>query len=86
MWVLALGGLAILLAWLVRVSSAMQSVPEEVRKLSPRRWTKKDLWDTYGRLKQTPIDFLKLVPPRLDRRYVVVGGSGEIPSPGYSIS
>ncbi|KAK4235519.1 hypothetical protein C8A03DRAFT_46367 [Achaetomium macrosporum] len=76
MWVLALGALAIALAWLARINSAMQSVPEEARKLSPRRWTKKDLWDTYDRVKQTPIDFLKLLPPRLERRYVVVGGSG----------
>ncbi|KAK3310611.1 uncharacterized protein B0T15DRAFT_43758 [Chaetomium strumarium] len=76
MWLLALGALAIVLVWLVRVNSAMHSVPEEVRKLSPRRWTNDELWDTYNRLKQTPIDFRKLLPPRLERRYVVVGGSG----------
>ncbi|SPQ18653.1 d657bd50-5801-4958-8e8f-dbf8fbb3b942 [Thermothielavioides terrestris] len=76
MWAVALAALAITLAWLVRVNSAMQSVPEEISRLSPRRWTRKELRDTYERLKQKPVDFAKLLPPRLGRRYVVVGGSG----------
>ena len=64
-------------AWLIRIDSAMHSVPEGARKASPRRWTKEQLRETYERVKQTPLDFRKLLPPRLDRRYVVVGGSGE---------
>jgi hypothetical protein len=76
MWAVALAALAITLAWLARVNSAMQSVPEEISRLLPRRWTKKELRDTYERLKQNPVDFAKLLPPRLGRRYVVVGGSG----------
>jgi len=64
-------------AWLFRVNSAMRSVPEIARKASPRRWTKKDLRDTYERVQQKPIDFVSSLPPRLGRRYVVVGGSGK---------
>ncbi|KAK4128858.1 NAD(P)-binding protein [Parathielavia appendiculata] len=66
----------IVLAWLWRINAAMQSVPESARQASPRRWTERELRDTYERLKQKPLDFVKLLPPRLDRRYVVVGGSG----------
>ncbi len=65
--------------WLIRINSAMQSVPEAVRQASPRRWTKEQLRETYNRVKQKPIDFRSLLPPRLERRYVVVGGSGEPP-------
>jgi hypothetical protein len=77
MWAVALAVAVIGVVWLARINSAMLSVPEEVRKISPRRWTKKELRDTYDRLKQTPIDFGKHLPPRLGRRYVVVGGSGQ---------
>ncbi|KAL2146862.1 hypothetical protein VTI28DRAFT_1965 [Corynascus sepedonium] len=54
----------------------MKSVPEDARRASPNRWTKDQLRSTYERVKQKPIDFTKLLPPRLERRYVVVGGSG----------
>jgi hypothetical protein len=64
-------------AWLLRMNSAMQSVPDFIRKASPRRWTTKELRDTYDRVKQNPTDFASLLPPCLERRYVIVGGSGE---------
>lgn len=64
-------------AWLIRINSAMKSVPEDARRASPNRWTKDQLRSTYERVKQKPIDFTKLLPPRLERRYVVVGGSGK---------
>ncbi|KAK4105434.1 NAD(P)-binding protein [Parathielavia hyrcaniae] len=75
-WVV-IGAVAfVALAWLLRINAALQSVPEGARQASPRRWTKQELRDTYERLKQKPLDFVRLLPPRLDRRYVVVGGSG----------
>jgi hypothetical protein len=81
-WAVIVAVVVLAAAWLIRVNSAMQSVPEEARKASPRRWSKQEVRETYDRLKQKPIDFLKLLPPRLDRRYVVVGGSGEhLPTP-----
>ncbi|KAK4152450.1 hypothetical protein C8A00DRAFT_44504 [Chaetomidium leptoderma] len=75
-WPVIVAVAVIAAAWLFRINSAMQSVPDEARKASPRRWTKTDLRDTFERLKQKPIDFTKLLPPRLERRYVIVGGSG----------
>ena len=76
-WAVAVAVAVMAAAWLMRINAAMLSVPDEARKASPRRWTKEQLRDAYERVKQKPIDFTKLLPPRLERRYVVVGGSGE---------
>ncbi len=77
LWAVIAAVAVMAVAWLIRIDSAMHSVPEGARKASPRRWTKEQLRETYERVKQNPLDFRKLLPPRLDRRYVVVGGSGE---------
>lgn len=77
MWRLALTILGVGLIWLYRFNRALNSVPDEARKLAPRRWTPQEVRDTQERLRQTPIDFLKVIPPRLERRYVIVGGSGQ---------
>ncbi|KAK3984824.1 hypothetical protein QBC44DRAFT_300501 [Cladorrhinum sp. PSN332] len=76
MWQLVLAILGVGLIWLYRFNSALRAIPEEIRKLAPRRWTAQEVRDTYERLKRNPIDFLKIIPPKLDRRYVIVGGSG----------
>ncbi|KAL2017707.1 hypothetical protein VTK56DRAFT_1732 [Thermocarpiscus australiensis] len=54
----------------------MKGVPQEAANCAPRRWTKEEIRGTYERLKGEPLNFLKGLPPRLERRYVVVGGSG----------
>jgi len=72
----ALTAAVVAVAWLVRVNAAMHSVPEGARRASPRRWTAEELRETYRRVEEQPVDFGKLLPPRLGRRYVVVGGSG----------
>ncbi len=66
----------IALVWLYRINSAMQAVPEQAAKASPHRWTPQQIQETYERVKKTPVDFTKHLPPRLDRRYVVFGGAG----------
>ncbi|KAJ4296057.1 hypothetical protein N0V88_004759 [Collariella sp. IMI 366227] len=76
MWAVVAVVIGLALLWLRQMNKAMLSVPEEARKASPRRWTKQELRDTYERQKQKPYDFTKLLPPRLERRYVVIGGSG----------
>ncbi len=79
MWVVAVAtAIVVALIWLYRINSAMEAVPAEIAKISPRRWTKQQIKETYDRLKQNPTSFLKELPPHLDRRYVVVGGSGEL--------
>ncbi|EAQ92782.1 hypothetical protein CHGG_01017 [Chaetomium globosum CBS 148.51] len=75
-WVVIAAVAVIASAWLARINSAMKSVPEDVQKISPRRWTKDQLRNVYQRVRQNPIDYARLLPPRLNRRYVVVGGSG----------
>lgn len=67
----------LLILYLYIVNRAMTSVPEEVRRLSPHRWTEKEIRETYDRIKRSPVDVISQVPPKLERRYVVVGGSGE---------
>ncbi|KAK4165725.1 hypothetical protein QBC43DRAFT_315050 [Cladorrhinum sp. PSN259] len=76
MWQLVLTILGIGLIWLYRFNSALKTIPEEIRKLAPRRWTAQEVRGTSERLKKEPIDFLKVIPPKLERRYVIVGGSG----------
>ncbi|KAI1424176.1 hypothetical protein F5Y12DRAFT_753496 [Xylaria sp. FL1777] len=63
-------------AYLVRVNQQLSGTPEEVRRLSGQRWTPALLKETYERLEQHPIDYTHKLPPRLDRRYIITGGSG----------
>ncbi|KAK4145542.1 uncharacterized protein C8A04DRAFT_26799 [Dichotomopilus funicola] len=73
----ALAAVAVLAAvWLVRINAGMLSVPEDAQNASPQRWTKQRIQEAYERVKKKPIDFSHLLPPRLERRYVIVGGSG----------
>lgn len=69
-----LGPIAVLYLWLV--NRAIVRVPKEVQKVSPQRWTKREIKETYERVEKNPIDFTPHLPPKLDRRYVVVGSSG----------
>lgn len=71
-------GLSIaVLLWLYRINQAMKVVPKEAVQLAPRRWTTKEIQETYERMKKNPSDFGKHLPPNLDRRYVVFGGAGK---------
>ncbi|KAI0441314.1 hypothetical protein F4803DRAFT_523756 [Xylaria telfairii] len=64
------------LAYLVRVNQQLSGTPDEVRRLSGPRWTPDLLKKTYERLQRHPIEYTHKLPPKLDRRYVVTGGSG----------
>lgn len=69
---------AVLLSlYLYRVNQLWTSVPQEALDYSPHRWTDDEILKTYERVCREPIDFKKVLPPKLERRYVVVGGSGE---------
>ncbi|KAI1100560.1 NAD(P)-binding protein [Jackrogersella minutella] len=69
-------GLAALVIYLFRVNQLLGGTPDEVRKLSGSRWTPAQLKGTYERLQEKPIDYTDKLPPKLQRRYVVTGGSG----------
>ena len=66
----------LLLLYLVHVNHGFSQVPEEVPKLSAPEWTDEEIRVTYKRVCENPIDFAAHLPPALERRYVVVGGSG----------
>lgn len=71
-----LTSLGVATLYLYHVNSAMKRVPDEARKLSPRRWTVDDVKAAYTKALDNPIDITDSLPPKQSRRYIVVGGSG----------
>lgn len=67
---------ALLSLYLYRLNRAMKDVPEEAWAWRGRPWTESEIQETYERMSSQPIDFAKVLPPKLDRRYIVCGGSG----------
>jgi hypothetical protein len=61
--------------WLI--NRAIVTVPQEVQRISPHRWTEKEMKETYSRIEEASLDFTPHLPPKLDRRYIVVGSSGK---------
>jgi len=73
----------VLFAYLVRLNQLLTKTPDEVRKMSPTRWSEKLLRETYERIETNPIttkSYLHNIPKKLERRYIVTGGSGECSS------
>lgn len=64
------------LLYLYHVNHGMTAVPEEARRLSPHRWTVDEIKAAYDRNVNSPIDVAKQLPPKQNRRYVVVGATG----------
>ena len=54
-----------------------QHRPEEMERLVGEPWTPRLLREKYDELQRRPIDYTSQLPPRLDRRYIVTGGSGK---------
>jgi hypothetical protein len=63
--------------YLWHLNRAMLGVPDEVQKISPHRWTPDDIKAAYAKIVKDPIDDTVHLPPKLERRYIVVGGSGK---------
>ncbi|OLN97006.1 Sterol-4-alpha-carboxylate 3-dehydrogenase, decarboxylating 2 [Colletotrichum chlorophyti] len=72
----ALGFIAALLLYLWKINRAMSTTPPEALRISPDRWTPEQIKRTLEHLERQPIDWTPHLPPKLDRRYVVVGGAG----------
>lgn len=80
MGAILIGGIAFLVALIVyaiRVDQVMRNTPPEALKHMPRFIDAEEIRSTYEDIKKNGIDFAKELPPRRERRYVVVGGSGE---------
>ncbi|KAH8883372.1 NAD(P)-binding protein [Thozetella sp. PMI_491] len=78
-----LAGISVLVflvaAYLFRLNQILSSTPSEVQRLTPKRWNKELLLETYRRLEASPIttsSYADRIPPKLERRYIVTGGSG----------
>lgn len=72
--VLALG----FVAYIYRLNKTLATTPPEAKKLAIPTLTDEVARETYQRVQRDPIPWEKSLPKRLDRRYIVVGGSGEI--------
>lgn len=66
----------LLLFYLYRLNQAMQNIPEQAWAWRGQPWTETEIQETYERISSQPIHFARALPPRMDRRYVVCGGSG----------
>ncbi|GAB1311465.1 hypothetical protein MFIFM68171_01675 [Madurella fahalii] len=69
----------VLVAYLARLNQLLLSTPDEIRRLNPGGWTKDLLLATYQRLESNPTTtstYAQRIPPKLERRYIVTGGSG----------
>ncbi|KAK3489242.1 uncharacterized protein B0T23DRAFT_197010 [Neurospora hispaniola] len=78
LWPLSLAVVIVGALWVYGVNRTMRTVPPTALKLSPNsnRWSKEYIRETYERVKKNPVDIKKHLPPKMDRRYIVVGGSG----------
>ncbi|KAJ9131737.1 NAD(P)-binding protein [Pleurostoma richardsiae] len=77
-WV-ALLLLAVGFLYLLHINRLLSSTPVEVEKLASRRWTHQQIRQVYRRLDEQPLDVKSCaskLPPKLERRYIVTGGSG----------
>ncbi|KAL2136156.1 hypothetical protein VTI74DRAFT_5209 [Chaetomium olivicolor] len=71
--------IVLLVAYLVRLNQLLLGTPDEVKQLAPKRWTEKQLREAYHKLEENPItteSYADRLPPKLERRYIVTGGSG----------
>jgi len=63
--------------YLIQLNNKMSGTPEEAIKISPHRWTKEEILETYEKISQKPIDSKPHLPPKLGRRYIITGSSGK---------
>lgn len=69
--------IAVLLSYLVFVNYSLLSTPPEPSQLCQSIWTEQQIRTRYRELETKPHDFTKNLPPKTNRRYLVIGGSGK---------
>ena len=74
--VLAAGVLCLVL-YALRLNWVLSHTPQEAAACAGEPLTKEYIQDAFERVKRDGIDWVGKLPPRKDRRYIVVGGSGE---------
>lgn len=71
--------LGLALVYLINLNRLLSITPDEVKKLVGDRWTDEQIKKTYEHLHHSPIttaSYASQLPPKLNRRYIVTGGSG----------
>ncbi|KAI1860526.1 hypothetical protein JX265_009925 [Neoarthrinium moseri] len=66
------------LLYLWNLNRVLKKTPPEILALSPHRWTDEEIEETYNKVKKNPISWSEHLPPKLNRRYIVTGGSGGV--------
>ncbi|KAK3365109.1 hypothetical protein B0T24DRAFT_537431 [Lasiosphaeria ovina] len=69
----------ILAAHLARLNWVLGGTPSAIRKIADNSWSRTLLLATYKRIQANPITtktYAGRIPPKLNRRYIVTGGSG----------
>lgn len=72
----AIAAVALPILYIYRLNQLWKCIPQEALEISPHRWTEDEIKKTYEKVCKKPIDFRKILPPKLERRYIVVGGAG----------
>lgn len=73
------GFLGLALLYLFNLNRLLSKTPDDFKKLVPERWSRQMIKETYLRLAKAPIttsSYASHLPPKLNRRYIVTGGSG----------
>ncbi|ROT41579.1 NAD(P)-binding protein [Sodiomyces alkalinus F11] len=65
-----------LLLWAWKVNHAMSTTHPDLLKLTKGPWLEEDIKRVYRRVEEAPCDWKPHLPPKRERRYIVVGGSG----------
>lgn len=66
-----------LIAYAVRVNQVMWNTPPAARRHIAKFLSREDIQTAYERVKAKGIDWRSQMPARRERRYIIVGGSGE---------
>ncbi|KAL6833540.1 hypothetical protein J3E69DRAFT_143986 [Trichoderma sp. SZMC 28015] len=72
---LAVGAICLVL-YILRLNWVLSHTPQEVINRAGEPLTRDYVRDVFERVKRDGIDWEDRLPPRKDRRYIVVGGSG----------
>ena len=74
---LGLVAFALVFSYLWLANHAMTKEYNEVYKYAQKPWGKDEMNEVYDEAKRGPIDVRPFLPPKQNRRYIVLGGSGE---------
>ena len=78
-WICAATGIFIsvlLLLYLTRLNCVITSSPPELANVAQKAWRSDEIRARHAHLLKSPPDYSSKLPPRLNRRYIVVGGCG----------